>query len=75
MLDLQAVIGAGAAGLVTARELQREGHSVQVSLRPSEVLNICFPFCEGPLSEICCTRRRYMRVLPVWEASGTTRRR
>jgi len=47
MLDLQAVIGAGAAGLVTARELQREGHSVQVSLRPSEVLSMCLPYCEG----------------------------
>ncbi len=27
---MQAVIGAGAAGLVTARELRREGHSVTV---------------------------------------------
>lgn len=27
---MQAVIGAGAAGLVTARELLREGHDVQV---------------------------------------------
>lgn len=29
-LLMQAVIGAGAAGLVTARELRREGHSVTV---------------------------------------------
>ena len=30
MIVLQAVIGAGAAGLVTARELLKEGHQVTV---------------------------------------------
>lgn len=32
-LGFQAVIGAGSAGLVSARELKREGHNVQVGRR------------------------------------------
>ena len=34
-LALQAVIGAGCAGLVSARELSREGHDVKVQHIPS----------------------------------------
>ena len=35
--DAQAIIGAGAAGLVSARELLREGHQVKVLERGSDL--------------------------------------
>jgi 2-polyprenyl-6-methoxyphenol hydroxylase-like FAD-dependent oxidoreductase len=39
---MQAVIGAGAAGLVTARELLREGHSVVVYEQACVILSLSF---------------------------------